>query len=205
MDPDTPQDKTHRAAEIYHALISTRLTDKYKAVDFLRNSPDAVDLSTLRTLLVKGITKDYYAGKEIEQEDRSIGQVRSWLLGTLARIATGDQEATDVVVRHVLPDSNEDYDWAQYWSLDGLIKSRNPVVEDVVRKILDDSDRPMLINLATAYLASQNDKYALDDVRKSLKGKDKWFVLRALRDIPLPTAVLPMCDIVEAVEYTDET
>jgi hypothetical protein len=124
-------------------LISDRLTDKYKAVELLNNPGRSIDLATLRTLLLNAINKDFYAGKEEEQEDPAIARTRSWLLGTLARISAGDEEATKLVVRHVDKNS-EPYDWARYWSLEGLISGKNPEAEAVAKSVADTDDDPLV-------------------------------------------------------------
>jgi len=112
MEQVSRQDKVLAATEIYRSLIGNRLSEKYKAVEDLRDSPDDVDLPTLRRLLIKAITGDFHAGKEYQLDDWSISRTRSWLLGSLARLSAGDDEATEAVIAHLLPDSKQDYPWA---------------------------------------------------------------------------------------------
>jgi len=204
MEPIAAGDGIQLATAIFRSLISDRLTDKYKAVELLNDPAHAIDLATLRTLLLKAINKDFYAGKEAEQEDPAIASTRSWLLGTLARISAGDDEATKLVVRHVDKHS-EPYDWARYWSLEGLISGKHAEAEAVARTVADTDDDPMVSMLATVFLGSLNDRQATQKIRKCLdEPHTQWFVLRALRIVPLPATVSALCKIVEEANYTDE-
>lgn len=205
MEPIATRDGIQSATAIFRSLIADRLTEKYKAIELLNDPARSIDLATLRTLLLKAINKDFYAGKEEEQEDPAIARTRSWLLGTLARISAGDDEATKLVIKHV--DKNfEPYDWARYWSLEGLISGNNAEAEAVAKTVADTDDDPMVSMLATAFLGSLNDGKATQKIRKCLdEPRTQWFVLRALRVVPLPATVSAICKIVEEAGYTDET
>ena len=205
MEPIAAQNGIQAAAAIFRSLIADRLTEKYRAVELLNDPSRSIDLATLRTLLLKAINKDFYPGKEEEQEDAAIARTRSWLLETLARISAGDDEATKLVIKHVNKDF-EPYDWARYWSLEGLISGKNAKAEAVAKAVADNDDDPMVSMLATAFLGSLNDAKASQKIRKRLDDpRTQWFVLRALRIVPLPAAVPAICKIVEEAGYTDET
>ena len=197
-------DPLQSATTIFHSLVAGRLTDKYKAVELLSDRAESIDLATLRTLLIKSINEDWYAGKEEEEEDQSIGKTRSWLLDALGRISAGDDDATRVVAEHV--SALEPYVWARYWSLEGLISGKNAKAVDVAKTVVDDNDNPLVAILATAFLASRNDKEALRMIRECLNDPDRlWFALRGLRIAPVPATVSTICKIVEEAGYADET
>ena len=204
MQPINAQDGIQAATAVFHSLVSNRVADRYKATEYLESPSCLVDYPTLRTLLTKGITQDYYAGKEDEQDDEEISTTRSWLLEVLARIADGDEEATKLVVKHI--DSKVESDpWIRYWVLEGLIIGNNNQAETVARKAVNDKDL-LVVLLATAFLASLKDREAVEKIKKGLDNPDMlWHVLRALRIVPLPFAVPKLCKIVEKAEYTDVT
>jgi HEAT repeat protein len=204
MDPVAAQDRVQAAAAIFRAMISNRVADKYQAVETLSNSTDKIDLPMLRTLLIKAIKKDYYSGKENEDQDSSVARTRSWLLAALARVSTGDEDATALVAKHV--DSKaEPYAWARYWSLVGLIQSKNDEAKAVAKAASADEE-PLVSLLATAYLASLRDKTAAHKIQKSLDDPGtQWCTLRALRIVPLPATISTISEIVKSGNYTDET
>ena len=206
MDAGTVQDGARLAASVYRALIGERAGDKYKARDMVNTPGSGVDRAVLRTLLQKAIADDYAAGKEEEQEDESIMATRSWLVGMLARISSGDDAATTTAAAHV-EKAAEPYHWARYWALEGLIFCNNPVVEEVARKAALHVDDLLVSLLANAFLASRGDRKALAKVKKALAdgGDDTWFALRALRIVPLQATVPTLCDIVRGGIYSDVT
>jgi len=205
MEPAAAPDGLQLATAIFRLLIADRRTNKYKAVELLNASAQSVDLAALRTLLLRAITKDFYVGKENEQNDNAIAETRSWLLGMLARISAGEAQATKLVIRHV--DKNfEPYEWARYWSLEGLISGNNSEVESVAKGVADIDGDSMVSTLAAAFLASKNDQKAAQKIRKLLdEPRSQWFALRALRIVPLPATVSAVCKIVETADYTDVT
>jgi hypothetical protein len=204
MGPVTAQDGIQTASAIFHALISNRLAERYKAVELLNDPRYPVDFPTLKTLLIKAITKDYYVGKEVEQDDPAIASTRSWLLGMLARVSAGDGVATKLVIKHI-DGKFETNDWARYWALEGLISGKNSETETVARRIANDNQ--LLVGmLATAFIASLNEPAATKKIKESLNDPEmQWSVLRALRVIALPATVPMLCEIVEKANYTDET
>lgn len=205
MDAVASQDRIESATTIFRALIGGRLSERYKAVETLNDPNSKIDVPTLRTLLRRAITEDYAAGKEAEQEDRAIARTRSWLLAALGKISPGDDDATNLVSKHV-HENHEPYNWARYWSLEGLIASNNAKTKAVAQSVADNDDDPMVAMLATAYLGSLNDSNAVKKLRKNLEAPQRqWFALRALRVVPIPATVPALCKIVEAAGYTDET
>ena len=204
MDVRTTQDGGGLAASVFRALIGDRASDKYKARDLVCAPGNGVDLPVLRTLLMKAIGDDFAAGKEEEQEDPSIRDARSWLVGLLARISQGDDAATAMAASHV-DKSVEPHQWARYWALEGLIFSRNPKVEEVAHAVDQDAHDPLVSLLASAWLASHGDPKALKRIRAALAEDRRWFALRALRVVPLQATVPALCEIVQRGDYSDET
>lgn len=204
MDWLGDMDGVQAAAAIYGPLIGTRLSEKYRAVELLDRHREDVDLQTLRMFLIKAINEDFYAGKELEQEDHSIAQTRMWLLGALARIATGNDAATKLAIRH-LDEGVEGYAWGRYWALEGLISGANPEAESAAKAASKDLD--LLVSmLAHAYLASRGDKSSMDEIKNALHSRATlWPALRALRVVPLPATVPTICKIVEKGDHSDET
>ena len=72
MQTINAQDGIQAATAVFHSLVSNRVADRYKATEYLESPSCLVDYPTLRTLLTKGITQDYYAGKEDEQDDEEM-------------------------------------------------------------------------------------------------------------------------------------
>jgi len=205
MESIAARDGIESATVVFRSLIADRLSDKYKAVAIVNDPAHSIDLPTLRTLLLKAINKDFYPRKEDEQDDPAIASTRSWLLGTLGRISAGDDEATAAVVRHVDIEF-EPYDWARYWSLEGLISGKNPQAEAIAKAAAKKVEDPMVAILATAFLASLNDRKALGKVKECMEeAETRWYVLRALRIVPLPATVPAICAIVEKAAYDDVT
>ncbi len=205
MNNITKQDRVEAATSIFNSLISDRLADKYKAAEIAKNQSDSFDIPTLRTLVIKAVEDDFYAGREEEEEDWSIARTRSWLLGVLARISANDEEATKVAIKHV-DAAVEPYNWARYWSLEGLITGKNSAAGEVAKATASTDEDSMVSMLATAFLASRNDKKALSRIRKNLTNEQtQWYVVRALRDVPIHSTVEAICKIVEKADYSDVT
>ncbi len=204
MEPKPSQDGIQAATTIFQSLVSIRLTDRYKAIEFLNDPRNSIDLATLRSFLIKAINQDYRVGKEDELDDPEIAITRSWLLGALARISAGDNKATKLVTRHI-EDGYETYRWGRYWALEGFITGKNGAAEAVSRSVAGDND--LLVGmLATAFLASLNDPPCTERIKKSLESeKNKWSALRALRIVPLPSTIPALCKLVEEAGYTDAT
>ena len=142
-------------------------------------------------------------GKEEEQADPEIARTRSWLLGMLARISNGDAKATKLVVKHIDAQYEISY-WARYWALEGLISGGNNETEAIAGRVASDKDR-LVGMLATAYMASLNDRAAMKIMRANLDNPDtKWYVLRALRVIPLAVRVPTLCATTGDACYADE-
>jgi hypothetical protein len=185
------------AAGIVGALVGDHLAEKYKAVDGLSDPNLVTDLQLLRTLLLKAIREDFYVGREAELDDPEVNDTRSWLLGALAQISGEDKESTELLVAH-LDSQTEPSQWARYWSLEGLIRGGNPQVPAIAKNLADRVQDPMVSMLATAYFGSRRDAKAIRKIRESLGNTEtQWFALRAVRVVPLPSAVQDVCKIVD--------
>jgi len=195
------------SATIAQALVSDRLRDKYQAIEALDECLHRLDestLGTLRSLLIKALREDFYAGRERELEDPSIAFTRSWLLSALARVSKGDDDVTDCVLKH-FDAAYEENEWARYWALEGLIRGENPRLPRLAATLATRVEDPIVSMLATAYLGSQKDTKAIRRLRDALAdGKTQWFALRALRVISLPAAVQDVCKVVDGGLYSDE-
>lgn len=155
--------------------------------------------------MLRSIKEDFYAGKETELDDPNVADTRSWLLGALARISDGDDEATEFVVKHV-DKEHEPKDWARYWTLEGLITGENARVQAVAKGAAVKDADPMVSTLATAYLGSRKDSNAIRKIKEALSNAQTvWYALRALRVVCLPATVPQVCRIVDAAEYKDDT
>jgi hypothetical protein len=141
MNAGKNSQKGEAATRLFHALIGDRLSDKYKAIESLNATPDQFDLTILRTLVMNAIENDYYVGKEQESDDKEFANVRSWLLTTLSRISVGDEKVTTLAAAHV-DKKYETFEWARYWSLEGLITSNNPKAELVAKRRCLYGERP---------------------------------------------------------------
>jgi HEAT repeat protein len=205
MESGSPHSGNSIAPLIFRSLTSERRADRYSAVELIANPHQVIDLPTLRMLLIKAIADDYRAGKEDEQDDRDIADTRAWLLGVLGKISSGDAEATKVAIEHLDKD-HEPNDWARYWTLEGLISGKNSQAAAAAKSVADDQHDLKLSMLATAYLGSLGDNKALRKIRAKLEDPEtQWFVLRALRTVPLPATVASICKITDAPYNSDVT
>ncbi len=197
-------DGIQSATMIFRALTGERLTEKYNAVELLDGGKQCIDLPTLKSFLARAINEDFKVGREKELDDWEIARTRSWLLATLARISAGDEEITEMVIRHVHRDF-ESYDWARYWSLEGLITGKNPRAEEVAKKLAAVEDDRLVQMLALAFL-SLKDPQAAQTLKNHLDDSETlWYVLRGLRIVPVPATVATVCELVKNADYTDAT
>src|SRR2546425_1099261 len=113
MNSPQAQSPPEAASLIFNFLISTRFTDKYAAIDWLKDRSDKIDLPLLRVLILRALRNDYSVKKEETYEDHSIGDTRSWLLSALGRISSDDDEATAEIAKHISI-ANEPNKWARY-------------------------------------------------------------------------------------------
>ncbi len=196
-------DPKETAIRVFNSLKSNLLVGRYKASDFINESPNCIDLQLLKTLIINAIKNEYYVGKEDDQLDREVANTRMWLTNALAKISNDDQESTnfckDFIYRKIEP-----FKWTRYWVLEGFITSNNPVTKDIADEVALDTEDPLVSMLASAYLASTGDKKSLDKIQHDLGDPaNKWFALRALRIVPLHAAVPSLCEIVEDAEDED--
>jgi HEAT repeat protein len=197
------QDSAELSATVFNSLIGSRLTDKYIAIDRLNDSSRGLDLTVLRSLVVNALSKEYYSGKELEDDDPSIADTRSWLLNALGRISSDDARATSLIADHI--NQKTETSWVRYWALEGIIVGQNPRTKEIAKDAATQDD-PLVRMLGLAYLASTGDRKAQDEIRQNLSNKQlQWSVLRALRVVPLQSTVATLCEIVERGAYVDET
>jgi hypothetical protein len=201
----TVRDGAQMASYIFQVLTGNRISEKYKVRDLVSEPNHGVDLAVLRTLLTKAICEDFAFVKDDGAEDYKTRDVRSWLVGILARISSDDESATKLVVQYTNIDF-EPFNWIRYWALEGLIFSGNAVVEKVTREVENHSNDPLLSMLASAWRASKGDRTALQRIKAALANPEmSWFALRALRVVPLEKTVPTLCEIALRDEYTDIT
>jgi HEAT repeat protein len=205
MDTVNTQSGTQIAAAIYERLVGRHLVDKYRAIDDLNLQLPLIDKVLFRSLILRAIRTQYYPGKEDEDDDPSIAQTRSWLVSALGRVSAGDNESTTQLRVHI-DQNSEPYHWARYWALEGLIAGRNPEATQIAKELSKNEADRMVSMLAYAYMAAGNDQSALKRLKECLAKQDtRWFVLRALRVIPIPSTVNELRTLVEKAEYSDET
>lgn len=212
METINSQDGIQVATNIFQSLISKRVADKYNAVEFLEKHSTAIDFARLRLLLIDAITKDYSVDKD-KSHNSEVAQTRSWLLRALAFISSGDNESTDLILKHIYA-GHEPFDLGRYWALEGFIAGKNSEVDEVARSVFEDENH-LVAMLATAFLASIQDTYAQNKIDKylgtednpvdSMNTKMQLAVLRALRTVPLDFTVAALCETVKKGDYSDVT
>ena len=204
MQPITAQDKMQAATAVFRALTGDRLSEKYKAVELVDDKQHCLDLATLRTLLFQAINDRFKVGREDELDEPRIADTRSWLLDALARISTGDEETTDLVIKHINPQF-EPNKWSRYWALAGLISGKNPKAAQVAKRWVDVAEDPLVQMLAMAFIGL-TDRTVAQQLKAHLdEPESSWYVLRALRIVPVPITVSKVCELAEKAFYSDTT
>src|SRR3954449_2114087 len=125
------QDSAQLSATVFNSLIGSRLTDKYRAIDRLNDSSRGLDLTVLRSLIVNALSREYYSGKEVEDDDPSIADTRSWLLNALGRISSDDDRSTSLIADHIKQETETS--WVRYWALEGIIVGQNPRTQEIAK------------------------------------------------------------------------
>jgi len=193
---------------IFTALTRDRGTAKEAAIRAIDATTTDADRATLRTLLLQALTREYVAPAPGQWDDLKASDTRCWILSALGRVADRDDQCNREVRRHL--DTNlEPYDWARYWTLEGLVAGRSSDLEALARQIVVAGEAPLVLSLAYAILASRGDPECLEVVQDRLtKGSsDTWAMLRALRVVPVlnPTVIHSVCTIVDTGAYSDLT
>jgi HEAT repeat protein len=193
--------------EIFNALVRGREPQRIAAQTALTDPAKVVDRPRLRLLIMDAIRRDFYAGKEWQEQDLSIAWTRAWLLGALARISNGDAEAEKLVRLH-LDYKVEGYYWVRYWTLEGLVAVKATDIEPLARKLVGEDKEPLVFSLAQAILALRGDEEARKQIEQALCGDDlglQWAALRALRIVPLSAMFGKIAEIVEKGDFSDAT
>jgi hypothetical protein len=185
---------------IFTALTRDRGTAKEAAIRAIEASTADADRATLRALLLQALTREYVAPAPGQWDDLKASDTRCWLLSALGRVTDRDEQCNLEVRRHL--DKNlEPYDWARYWTLDGLVAGRAADLEVLAWKIVVAGEAQLVLSLAYAILASRGDPECLKVVQDRLTegSSDTWEMLRALRVVPVlnPAVIHSVCTIVD--------
>jgi len=204
MSTETTADPKTRSIELLRMLTSRRPTDRYKAIDALNQPLDNIDVPLLRNSVLEAVSNEFRVRKRVEDGDNTT-VTRSWLLSALGRLAAGDEVAEKECIRHV--DSQQEPDLGcRYWALEGLIAAKSGKTLEACELVLARQDDPLVAMLARAYLALGGNEDAQETIDRGLIDKELlWPVLRALRVVPLQSAVDKLCEIVQTGSYTDAT
>ena len=193
------------ASKLFEILVNGFESDRAEAQAIIDKNSQNIDLNQLRLLIIDAISKQFRTGKENQEKDSGIIWTRCWLLSTLGRISRDNIESENIIKKH-LDSKNEPVDWVRYWALEGLIAGRVSDIEEVARELKKKDKTPLVRQLATAFLASRDDQESQKEIEDGLEDeKLQWATLRALRIVPIPSAVKKLCDFVGAGEYSNET
>jgi hypothetical protein len=193
---------------IFTALTRDRGTVKETAIRAIDATIADSDRTTLRTLLLQALTKEYVAPAPGQSDDLKTRDTRCWILSALGRVADSDDQCNREVRRH-LDMIREPYEWARYWTLEGLVAGKASDIDALARKIVVAGEEPLVLSLAYAILASRGDPECLKEVQDRLTqgSRETWAILRALRVVPVfnPTVIHTVCTIVDTGAYSDLT
>jgi HEAT repeat protein len=201
---------TSGAVDVFTALVAARPALKEEAIRTIDSNPAAFDRDVLRSRLLAVVRTDYRPPRPGVDEDRVHADTRCWLLSALGRVADADQAANEQLRKHLDP-PYEPYEWARFWTLEGLINGRATdlltLAEAITRR---DDEAPLVLNLARVVIAHSGSDDALDLVRTTLKDgppEQRWSVLRGIRVVPslVPSLVGELCPIVDNGDYNDVT
>jgi hypothetical protein len=192
-------DHIAEAAELFRILVHGRVVDKTAAQERIVDRDPRLDRSHLRRLLLAALEEAYPPG------ERSRVGVRCWLLSALGRVADDDARCREYVVRHVHAE-NEPSFWARYWALESLAVGSHSDLPKLAREVVEKDEQPLVAMLARAILAAQGDSAAEDGLLDGLDVEElSWAVLRALRVVPLDSAVDRLCALVASPTGSDQT
>jgi hypothetical protein len=205
MKMDAMSAATMRA---YDSLIKGRGTAKEAAIRAIDSKDATIDREQLRVLILHALTKDFPPPRPGQEEDMKFSDTRCWLVSALGRLSKGDQNADEIVRRHLDP-TWEPYEWARYWALEGLVAGQASDLSEIARNLVTSDQAPLVQSLAYAILAADGDVGALQFVQQKLEGDtdEKWAMLRALRVTPLTHTIIvrQLCEIVDNGGYSDVT
>ena len=91
------------ASKIFRSIVYGKEADRNAAIAALNDQANPVDRSRLRLLILDALKREFYPGREKQEQDESLVWTRSWLLNTLGRICDNDAEAASVVRSHLDP------------------------------------------------------------------------------------------------------
>ena len=137
------------ASRIFRSIVYGRESDRSAAIAALSNPADPVDRTRLRLLILDALKREFYPGREQEEQDESIVWTRSWLLNTLGRICGDDAEAASVVRRHLDPKYEPAY-WVRYWILDCLVSAGAPDLKELAERVAAQEEEPLVGKLGEA-------------------------------------------------------
>jgi len=201
---------TSSAFDVFSALLNARPALKEEAIRTIDTNPAAFDRDILRSRLMTAVRSDYRPPRPGVDEDRIHADTRCWLLSALGRVADSDEGAREQVRKHLDP-IYEPYEWARFWTFEGLVNGRATDLIALAETLTArKGEAPLVANLARVVLAHSGSDDALDVVRETLKNGspvDQWSVLRGIRVVPtlVPSLVGELCPIVNEGKYDDVT
>lgn len=192
------------ASRVFNLLVYGGEADRQAAQAALNDPGQTIDRPHLRLLILNALSREFYPGKENEEQNPEVVWIRSWLLGTLGRISDDDPETGKVIKKH-LDLAYEPDRWVRYWTLEGLVAARVSNLEPLAQDILKREREPLVLKLAEAILVSKGDSHSLQEIQKGLaEPESQWATLRALRVVPILATVKRLCEIVEGDEFSNE-
>src|SRR4029450_9340977 len=193
------------ASNIFRSIVYGKEADRNAAIAALNDQANPVDRTRLRLWILDALKREFYPGREKQEQDESLVWTRSWLLNTLGRICDNDAEAARVVRSHLDPQYEPAY-WVRYWILDSLVAAGAPDLKELAEKVAAQEEEPLVGKLGEAILASKGDAAAWKKIEDGLMdSKLQWATLRALRIVPIPAMFHKINNIVDTGEYSDVT
>lgn len=211
-------DPTLASNRIVQTLINGQEADRYEAKRIVKEEPETLDLEELRRQLLNQL-KNFAPDVDEEEEPNILARstdayTRSWLVTVLGLICEDDPKAKKVVRRHLDPDYEPDNS-IRGWTLASLIEAGASDIVTLARQMLkSESETHWGYQLALAVLAanspdSKEKKGYLKKVREGLDKKSDPAIRRNLARATgfahIPTAVPPLCEMVELGEFSEIT
>lgn len=167
--------------------------EPYRLEVIKRLYEQTINSEKLRKSIKEQIHQNYDVGRE-DEDRRGIGiyWVRSWLISTLARLKDNDPDTEALVIKH-LDFNYEKQEWVRHWTLEALIDIEHPQLLDIASRLAREDNNELVIKLAQAILARNNDAEAHNAIVAGLKVAEtglQWAALRALRIVWLPTTAV---------------
>jgi HEAT repeat protein len=195
------------ALKIFNLLVHGRESERATINAALKDPSKPLNRRHLRYLIQSALHDEFYPGREVEEQDKTIAWTRSWLVNMLGKISDDDAQAAATVRRHLDP-KYETFHWVRYWALESLISTDAPDLVAIAQGLRNDEE--LLIKmLSRAVLAARDkDEKARRQIEEALAGSDLgrvWATLRALRLVPITATFQKICEIVEGNANSDET